>query len=82
MIRSYQKLVFCSFFKAPCYGFYFLSAIEAFDAESSKPDVMVLDNAMMDMENMRLYKKLTDIINRCDSDPSSKLCSALYIRKL
>lgn len=55
---------------APCYGFYFLSAIEAFDQEDSKPDVMVLDNAMMDMNNMRLYKRLSDIIDRCDSNPS------------
>ena len=58
-----------------CFGYEYLTAIEAFDQESGLPDLENFRGSLSEMLSMKLTSQISDIIDVCadgNQDPETK----------
>jgi hypothetical protein len=70
-------------FQPTCFGYEYLTAIEAFDQETGGPDLETLRGSLSDMLNMKLTSQLTDIMEACsvEQQEDSKVVGESYQHK-
>ena len=75
-----QKTVF--FLQPTCFGFEYLTALEAYDKETDGADLETLRGSLSDMLSMKLSTQITDILETCSEgkqESEAKVLSKFFL---